>query len=84
MPSRSNCMRVAIVLVLAASGMVGSACAVVERSPQVRDEAALVPGEGVPAPGVVVGTGNAAPAVRRFFCRPHPWCRWGQLRGPSY
>jgi hypothetical protein len=77
-------MRVPIVLVLAAFGMAVSACAVVERSSQAPDEAAPISDEGVPAPGVVVGTGNAAPAVRRWFCRPQPWCRWGRLSGPSY
>jgi hypothetical protein len=65
------------ILLLVALGMAVGACTSVERQPDV----------GAPASSVVepgVGVGTAAPAVRRRFCQPQPWCVWGPIRGPSY
>ncbi len=76
-------MRVPITLVLAALGIAAGACAAVERGPPVPDVVAPAP-DAVTATGMVMTAGTSAFAVRRRFCRPQPWCRWGRLRGPSY
>ena len=71
-------MRV-IALVSAVLGMAVGACTIVQYGPYGPPAPDVV----ASAPGVVV-TDPTRSNVRRFSCRPQPWCRWGRIRGPSY